>query len=276
MKKFSLFVGALLCALVVCLSMPGSAKAESAKFTDNKDGTVTMTYNNENTVRVRLVVQLDKDKAQYKYDIPKGECEINIPLTKGNGKYKLILCKNSSGTKYSVMQQEAVTLELDNEDSAFLVSSYIVDWNTTNDAIKKAQSLTKKSKSDKDKLSAIYKYIVQNYSYDYDKAANIESLSKDMAYIPVIDDVYADKDGICYDISILFASMLRSVEIPAKVVTGYTPNATTYHAWNNVYYSPKKDWKVIDATYDLQMYQAGIKYEMFKKEKDYSDVVYTY
>ena len=70
------------------------------------------------------------------------------------------------------------------------------------------------------------------------------------------------------------ASMLRSVGVPTKVVTGYTPNATVYHAWNNVYADSK--WNVVDATYDAQMYRAKVKYSMYKSFNDYKDVVYTY
>jgi len=266
----------LLLLFALFMALPLKAKAaSSATFKDNDNGTVTFEYNNEYKERIKLVVQLDGGK-QYKYDIPKGDNTLLIPLTQGNGKYKLILCRNTTGTKYSVMQTETITLDLDEDNDAYLVSSYIIDWDTTNKAIKKAQSLTKKSKTDKDKLQALYDYIVKNYSYDYDKSANVDELSKDGAYIPDIDTIFAAQTGICYDISILFASMLRSVDIPAKVITGYTPNATTYHAWNNVYYTPDTAWKVIDATYDLQMYKAGKKYTMFKKEKDYKDVVYSY
>ena len=275
MKK--ILYGLCILFFATLLSTVGTdkAKASSARFTDNSNGTFTMNYKNEQTVRVKLVVQLTGGK-QYKYDIPTGDIELTFPLTQGNGKYTIYLCKNTEGTKYAVLQQASVELNLKDANQAFLVSDVIIDWETTNTSIKKAQSLTKKSKNDKAKLDAIYKYIVKNYSYDYDKAANVEELSKDGAYIPEIDVVFKDQKGICYDISILFASMLRSVDIPAKVVTGYTPNATTYHAWNNVYYSAKKSWKVIDATYDMQMYKAKKKYSMFKKEKDYSDVTYTY
>ena len=68
--------------------------------------------------------------------------------------------------------------------------------------------------------------------------------------------------------------MLRSVGVPTKVVTGYTVNATVYHAWNNVYDNSK--WNVVDATYDAQMYRAKRSYSMYKSFSDYKDIVYTY
>lgn len=271
-------ISGILFFLAVCLfslTVPTKAWAADAVFTDNGDGTVKVSYDNSYKEKVKLVVQKEGGK-QYKYDVPKGKSELTLPLTQGNGTYKLILCRNTTGSKYSIMQTKSVELKLDEEREAYLTSHYVISWEDTNDAIKKAQSLTKKSKTPKAKLQAIYKYIVANYSYDYDKAKDIDSLSDDMAYVPDIDEIFDAETGICYDISVLMASMLRSVEIPAQVVTGYTPNATTYHAWNNVYYDSQSKWKVIDATYDMQMYQAGKKYTMFKSASDYSDIVYTY
>lgn len=276
MKKRFMFLLVLMVAATLAMWFPRQVSAASqAELKDNGDGTVTMVYDNTYTVRLKLVVQKDGGK-QYKYDIPKGKVELFIPLTQGNGTYKLMLCRNTSGSKYSVMQTKSISLSLSDEKAAYLTSNYIISWEATNDAIKKAQSLTKKSKTQAQKLDAIYKYVVQNYSYDFDKAKQLTSTTTEMAYIPDIDEVYDDETGICYDISVLVAAMLRSVDIPTEVVTGYTPNATTYHAWNNVFYEKQSKWKVIDATYDMQMNKAKKKYSMFKDAKDYSDIVYVY
>ena len=146
--------------------------------------------------------------------------------------------------------------------------------NKTNEAIKKAQTLASKGSNNNDKIKYIYEFVVKNYTYDYEKANNINDIAKTIAYIPNVSNVYSEKKGICYDYSVLLASMLRSVGIPTKVVTGYTPNATVYHAWNNVYANSK--WNVIDSTYDAQMYRAKKSYSMYKNHNDYKDVVYTY
>ncbi|MGI6627015.1 MAG: transglutaminase-like domain-containing protein [Bacillota bacterium] len=41
--------------------------------------------------------------------------------------------------------------------------------------------------------------------------------------------------GICFDYSSLLASMLRSLDVPTKLVTGYVAPDYLYHAWNEVY-----------------------------------------
>lgn len=245
--------------------------ADSATISNNYDGTVNLVYNNTYDTKVKLLVQLAGGK-QYKYDIPKGRVNIKIPMTQGNGDYKFILCRNISGTRYAVMQTTNVSQSLSDSSAAYLSSNYMISWNANNRAIKHAQALARKNSSNK--IQVIYEYVVKNYAYDYNKSNNIDSLSQGNAYIPNINTVFSEKKGICYDISILLASMLRSVGVPTKVVTGYTPNANVYHAWNNVYDSSK--WNVVDATYDLQLFKARRKYTMYKNQSDYKDVVYTY
>ena len=138
-------------------------------------------------------------------------------------------------------------------------------------AVKKAGTLCKSCKTDIKKITAVYKYLVENYSYDYAKVESVRSMS---GYIPSVSKTYADKMGICYDIASLYAAMLRSQGITAKVVTGYTPAISTLHAWNEVYDEDKDKWYVIDVTSDIVYYQAGVSYKMKKDAEDYSAVKY--
>lgn len=272
MNRLLKYISFTFLLVVLAIVRPDAALANSAQIVNENNGTVKLTYQNDYDVKIKLLVQLTGG-TQYKYDIPKGSVSINIPMTQGNGDYKFILCRNITGTRYAVMQTVSITQKLANDNSAYLSSNYILNWDSTNVAIKKAQELAKKGGS-KNKIKYIYEYVVKNYTYDYDKAKNIDDIAATAAYIPDIAKVYGEKKGICYDYSILLASMLRSVGVPTKVVTGYTPNATVYHAWNNIYENAK--WNVVDSTYDAQMYRAGKKYTMYKPEKDYKDVVYTY
>ncbi|MDA3846892.1 MAG: transglutaminase-like domain-containing protein, partial [Vallitaleaceae bacterium] len=113
-------------------------------------------------------------------------------------------------------------------------------------------------------IDVLYSYVVENITYDYDK---IETLSYD--YIPDIDQVLEDGTGICYDYSVLLASMLRSQDIPTKLIKGYTVNTPVYHAWNEVYSSSKEEWMVVDTTFDAYYYQNKISFEFHKDADDY-------
>jgi transglutaminase-like putative cysteine protease len=85
-----------------------------------------------------------------------------------------------------------------------------------------------------DKVAAIYSYVVNNISYDYDKVATLQS-----GYLPDLDQVLAAKKGICFDYAALMAGMLRSQNIACKLVVGYAD--TAYHAWISVW-TPSSGW----------------------------------
>ncbi len=279
----------LICFLAVSIAMTGCGKAAEEKpeehqiagvvgstlFKDNKNGTVSFSYNNDNKTKCKVVTQIEGGK-MYQYDIPEGQCDFVFPLSQGNGVYRLYLCKNTTGNKYSIVESANITLNLKDELSPFLESNYIINWNTENEAIKKAYELTKGMTDDTEKIEAIYEYMVKNFSYDYEKMKAVDQGTEGKAYVPDIDSTYDVKMGICYDLSALTASMLRSVSIPAKVVTGYTSTTISYHAWNRIYLQTKKEWKTSDVTYDIQMYKDGKRYSIFKRDEYYSDIMYEY
>lgn len=272
MKHFIKIISFLAFALI--LITYSEQKVSAAQTTDTfgevENGIVTIRYNNSTDAKMKIGVS--KDNQSYYYDLGNGENELNIPLNMGNGKYTLKILKNISGTKYSVVQSTNIELELTDEKIVFLQSNVIVNFDLEDKAIQKAASLTKKCKSEAEIISTIYNYVVKNFSYDFDK---INSLSS--GYIPDIEIVYKSKKGICYDISAIMASMLRSQGVEVKLVTGYTPNIEgVYHAWNSVYDAKSKKWITIDATYDIAMYKANKSYKMKKSIADYSDIKYQY
>lgn len=200
--------------------------------------TVDYTLTDGSVAKVRVT----KGNTQYIYDFSD---DIRIPLQSGNGDYNIEVLENVSGNKYRKVAEETVNYTTDNGKSVFLQSDEIVNWSSDMKAIKKAQELTKNSKNDSDKIEAIYSYIVKNIKYDTAKAEDVKS-----GYIPSVDDVFKTKKGICYDYSVLFASMLRSVGVPVKVLMGTSKDVTEYHAWNQVYSKAKKEWIVVDTTLD--------------------------
>ena len=57
--------------------------------------------------------------------------------------------------------------------------------------------------SDVDALQAIYDYVTENLTYDYDLADTVES-----GYLPDVDATLESKKGICFDYAALTAAML--------------------------------------------------------------------
>lgn len=73
-----------------------------------------------------------------------------------------------------------------------------------------------------------------------------------------MDVVLASRKGICFDYAALMTAMLRSQDIPTKLVIGYT--GSLYHAWVDVYiesvgwvdnfiYFDGQKWSLMDPTF---------------------------
>lgn len=214
----------------------------------------------------RLKVRIEKGSGKYTYDLTSGTLE-SFPLQMGNGEYKVTVLENSGGDKYQIVGASKVTAQMADEKVVYLGSVQNVKWTPQNQSIQYGFSLTKGNTAIIDKAKTLYNYMVGGtYRYDYNKLASLPS-----TYLPSIDRTYQEKTGICYDFSALFAAMLRSQGIYAKLVTGYTPNAEGFHAWNEVYDEGSKTWLIIDTTYDLQVISKK-SVNMSKLSKEYSKV----
>ena len=74
----------------------------------------------------------------------------------------------------------------------------------------------------------VYDFVINNISYDYEEAENVA-----FDYLPNVDEVLSTGKGICFDYAALMVAMLRSQNIPTRLVVGYAGEA--YHAWISVY-----------------------------------------
>lgn len=232
---------------------------------DTEKGVLHITYKGNAGKKAKVMIQ--KDNKKYTYDInTQGKVE-SFPLQLGNGSYKVMLLENISGSSYNMIASETMSITVEDSKSIFLNSIQNINWTIDSKAVKKAVELTNTAKNLDEKAKLLYNHMAHNYTYDYNKLAKLPS-----TYLPVIDMTLAEKKGICYDFSSLYGAMLRSQGIPAKLVKGYTPNAEGYHAWNEVYDDSKKEWLIIDTTYDLQVIKSKPKVRMVKSERDYQKV----
>ena len=215
-------------------------------------GFVSVSYTGGKDVRIK--VQITKTGGTtYTYNLNnKGTAE-TFPLTEGDGKYTVKVFENTSGTKYAQAYSCPLELKLTSEFSPFLYSNQYVNFNDSSKVVAKAAELTKGMETDLDKVTAIYHYVINNITYDYDLAATVPS-----GYLPDVDAVLTSGTGICFDYAAVMASMLRSQNIPCKLIVGYA--GTVYHAWINVYiegvgwvdhliYFNGEDWSMMDPTF---------------------------
>lgn len=219
----------------------------------------------------KLKVMIEKNGVKYTYDQNSAGVKETYPLQMGNGTYKVSLLSNLSGTSYRLISSQSVTVNLSSANDVFLGSIQPISWSVDSKAVQKAVELTKSAKTIQEKAQLLWKYMYQNNSYDYTKAATVTA-----GYIPVVDRTLADRKGICYDFSSLYAAMLRSQGTPAKLIKGYAPDyASGYHAWNEVYDAATGKWVVVDTTYDLQIY-AKSKTPLMNKDSSGFSKLYEY
>lgn len=215
-------------------------------------GFVSVSYTGGKDVRIK--VQITKTGGTtYTYNLNnKGTAE-TFPLTEGDGKYTVKVFENTRGTKYAQAYSCSLDLKLTSEFSPFLYSNQYVNFSDDSKVVAKAAELTEGLTTDLDKVTEIYHYVINNITYDYQLAATVAS-----GYLPDVDAVLESGKGICFDYAAVMSSMLRSQNIPCKLIVGYA--GTVYHAWINVYiegvgwvdhliYFNGEDWSMMDPTF---------------------------
>ncbi len=269
MKKRIMFLALFAITIGIIFITPEKV-AKAGTFTDNGNGIITVKYNNSNGVKMKVYVTTANGYAQ-NYAINSGNNELDIPLTGGNTTYNIKILKQVEGTSYTAVEAYDVTLNLSDKSEVYTYSNVIVNFELSDKVVKKAAALTKNCKTEDEVVKKLHKFVVEYFSYDYEKINGLSS-----GYIPDIEVVYKDKDGICYDFSTVFAAMLRTQGIAVRVITGYSKKVDGYHAWNQIYDAEDDKWYTVDTTYDICYDDAGYSYSITKTESDYVDIKYIY
>lgn len=202
----------------------------------------------------RIKVQIAKTGGTtYTYNLNNGGTQETFALTEGDGTYSVKVFENVSGTKYAQAYATTVNLALRSDYLPFLYPSQYVNFTDQSQTVAEGKRITQGLTNDLDKVAAVFNYVVDNFTYDYNLAATVQS-----GYLPSVDKVLAAKKGICFDYAAVMAAMLRSQDIPTKLVVGYAGDI--YHAWLNVYidgvgwvekviYFDGKNWTLMDPTF---------------------------
>ncbi|HHX63084.1 MAG TPA: transglutaminase domain-containing protein [Epulopiscium sp.] len=228
--------------------------------TQLSNGVINVSYKSSEDKKTKVMVSKGSDK--YTYDL---KSEGQYPLQFGNGDYTVSILENASGNQYKVVTQETLKFSANNINAVYLQSIDMINWDNNMKAIKIAKELTKGLNTDKEKATVLYNYVAKNIKYDYNKAATVVA-----GYIPSIDATLNTSLGICFDYSVVYAAMMRSVGVPTKVIMGQNIDIKEYHAWNEVYLSESNQWVTIDTTYDAPSIQKGIPTAMIKNISDYT------
>ncbi len=167
----------------------------------------------------------------YDHDLAAGGVTEYFPLSQGSGGYSVQIYEQVEGRSYTPVFTANVTFSaaISDEISMYLYPNKYVYFTKASSCVKKAAELCAGKNDTIERLAAIFGYITDNITYDYDLAATVKS-----GYVPNPDAVLAKGSGICFDYASLFAAMARSQDIPSRLVIGYAAD-NIYHAWNEVY-----------------------------------------
>ena len=194
----------------------------------------------------------------YQYDFESNGNFIVCPLQGGNGNYTIQIMENVSGSSYRSLIKVETNVSIANANLPFLYPNYKVNFSSSSQCVNKAAELTRGMTADLHKIEAIYNYIVENIKYDKAKASSVQS-----GYNPNPDRALQEGKGICSDYSSLAAAMLRSQNIPVKMVEGNVAPNNVRHAWNLIYTKEKGviaakiefngSWKIVDTTFGASL-----------------------
>ena len=197
-----------------------------------------------------------------------------LPFSEGSGDYLITCYQQVDGNQYAALYTETLTVKLQNEFLPFLYPNQYVDFSKDSQVCSEAKSLVTNDMNDVDILKAVYTYVINNVTYDYDKADSVEA-----GYLPDVDDTLSTGTGICFDYAALTTAMLRSQDIPCKLQIGYA--GTVKHAWINVYIRSKgwvdkavefsgDSWSRMDPTFDSNSQDAETIQQYIGDDDNYS------
>ena len=237
---------------VIVYGGDSKSKGVTMDASNTDQGYVMIKCDNNSDAKKKVIVQ-GPTGVKYTYNLNKKGAYETFILSDGDGKYSIGVFQNVEGTKYSTLFNKQLDVKLADQFAPFLRANQYVDYTANSQVVKLAAQLTEGKKDDLQKVQAVYNYVVKNLTYDKQKAQTVQS-----GYLPVVDQVLAEKKGICFDYAAVMTAMLRSQNIPTKLVTGYTGSA--YHAWISTYtdetgwvegviFFDGVSWKLMDPTF---------------------------
>ena len=212
----------------------------------NTNGTGAVKINVVSKLDKRVKITIEKGDTKYTYDLKNDTTPELYPVQFGNGDYTIKVWIQAGENKYALALSGKYTVKLTDPNAPFLNPSQYVNFSKDSKVVKIAADLSKNCKSDIDKIQAIYNFVIDSLVYDTKKAETVQS-----GYLPSVDAIVDSGKGICFDYAAVFAAMLRSQGIPAKLVTGYVKPNNAYHAWNEFYLKGQGWFKINDMRFSV-------------------------
>lgn len=241
-RKIIIFIYWICVAAYIAACTHCFALSPSTDRTIQKNGNLVIdsTYENQGYVLVhgketdqKLKLKIINHQKDMIYDINSdGDWEI-IPLQSGNGSYKFQLYQQRTGKQYAKTGELSVTANMEDENIVFLQPNQYVNFNEQTPAVLEANNLCDGMTDPNTIYQTIKHYINTHMKYDYLKSYTVNK----KGHLPDIDSAWENKMGICQDIAAITVAMLRSQQVPAKLIIGTfrDRNGSDHpHAWVSV------------------------------------------
>ena len=212
-------------------------------YSNKHDGYVMVGFS-EDTDRMLNVMITAPGGREYIYELSPGINEV-FPLTEGDGLYSIGVFEHLTDTLFEQVLLVSTVVTLSEEFVPFVHPNQYVEFCENSPVTIKATELFLSSNNYFEAVDAIFSFVVNNISYDFEFAEVVE-----FGHTPDLISVLERGSGICFDIAALTTAMLRSQGIPSKLVFGNcdVPElGYTYHAWVTVY--SEEDGMVGDHTF---------------------------
>ncbi|WP_455388491.1 transglutaminase TgpA family protein [Petrachloros mirabilis] len=152
--------------------------------------------------------------------------------------------------EHQILTDEQVTHDLDYSSS--VRNQYLQLPELSHQVTELAQRVTTAAPTPYEKTVAIQQHLINGYRYSLDTGTEVSNR-------PIEDFLFTRKTGYCEHYATAMVLMLRTLGIPARLVTGflatewndfgqyYTVRQRDAHAWVEVYY-PNSGWITMDPT----------------------------
>ena len=214
------------------------------------DGYITVWLKSANLKKMKMQVSFGDDVCSYTLS-PDG-AEV-FPLACGTGEYKISIFENVEGTKYALVLSDTVDAKITDEFAPFLRPNQYVNYTNAPVTRALAEVISEQETDLLALVDLVFRFVIARMSYDKQLAASVQD-----GYLPDLDRDLEKGTGICFDYAAIMAAVLRCMNIPCRLVTGYA--GTAYHAWISVWsedegwldkviYFDGKGWQRADPTF---------------------------
>lgn len=201
----------------------------------------------------RAKLRIKCGSLQYDHDLAADGTREFFPLME-SGSYSVKVYELVTGKSYAEAASAEFNVQIKSSTGMYLYPNKYISFDSKSDCVKKAAELCAGIESEVEKIAEIFGFVTDNITYDKKLASTVTS-----GYIPNPDKTLEKGTGICFDYASLMAAMLRSQNIPARLVIGYA-EPDIYHAWNEIYteetgwitpelFLKSKGYNIADATF---------------------------